>query len=112
MERILALKPMSQFDALAIPMDASFTAQAELAPYTAVSETVPMSERNRAGTRAAALSRHFDFSREDAIDDQAFNRAIWAAVRGDDAVLPAPVHAAFVRQIPSAHGGDDDDDDD
>ena len=49
-----------------------------------------------------------NFAREDANDEQLFNHVLWAALRGDDSVMPAPVHAGFVRSIP---GGDDDDDD-
>ena len=48
-----------------------------------------------------------NFAREDANDEQLFNRVLWATERGEAAVMPAPVHAAFVRSLP---GADDDDD--
>jgi DNA-binding beta-propeller fold protein YncE/phospholipase C len=109
-EAILGMEPMSQFDAAANPMRASFQAEADLAGYTAVPSRVPLNEHNPARTRGAAISAHFNFSHEDAIDDQAFNHVIWAAVRGEQSVMPAPVHAAFVRSLPAADDDDDDDD--
>jgi len=42
------------------------------------------------------------------VDDQAFNRVIWAAVRGEGSPMPAPVHAAFVRALPRTPDGDED----
>ncbi|HZZ58051.1 MAG TPA: alkaline phosphatase family protein [Opitutaceae bacterium] len=108
MEHILGLPPMSLFDAVATPMDESFDDLADLAPYRALPPEVSLLERNPAKTKAAAAAAHFDFSKEDLIEDQAFNRAIWMAMRGDEAVMPAPVHAAFVRAFKA---GDDDDDD-
>jgi DNA-binding beta-propeller fold protein YncE len=111
MELILGLEPMSQFDAQANPMRASFQAAANLDPYVAIPNRVSLEERNAARTRAAALSAKFNFSHEDAIDDQEFNLVIWAAVRGEHSVMPAPVHAAFVRSLPAGDDDDDDDDD-
>ena len=64
-----------------------------------------LEERNPGGTPAARISATFDFSREDAVDDQAFNRVIWAAVRGENSPMPPPVRAAFVFQ----HQGEKDD---
>jgi DNA-binding beta-propeller fold protein YncE len=109
-ELILGLEPMSQFDAAAAPMAASFQAAADLRPYTATAARIDLGKRNPAGTRTAAISARLDFSHPDAIDDQVFNRVVWAAVRGEDSTLPAPVHAAFVRSLPK--GADDDGDDD
>lgn len=50
------------------------------------------------------LSEKFDFSKEDRIPDDQFNKVIWAAM-GMDCPCPAPVHAAFV----SVDKDDDDD---
>ena len=107
-ELILGLEPMSQFDAAATPMRAAFQGKPDLAPWTARLARVDLEERNPGGTPAAALSARFDFSREDAVDDQAFNRVIWAAVRGEGSPMPAPVHAAFVRALPRTPDGDED----
>jgi DNA-binding beta-propeller fold protein YncE len=108
MEYLLGLAPLSQFDAAAPPMRRGFQAAADLSPYAAVPAQVDLDQRNPAGTRAAAISARMDFAREDANDEQLFNRVLWAAERGERSPMPAPVHAAFVRPLPG--GGDDDDD--
>jgi DNA-binding beta-propeller fold protein YncE len=108
-ELILGLDPLSQFDAAATPMRASFQPSADTRPFSAVGARVDLAEANPPGTGGAALSASLDFSRPDAIEDQLFNRVVWAAVRGDREPMPAPVHAAFVRSLPK---GDDDGDDD
>jgi DNA-binding beta-propeller fold protein YncE len=105
-ELILGMGPMSQFDAVAAPMRDCFQSEPDLSAYHAVSAGVDLESRNPAKGPLAETSSHFDFSREDLVEDQAFNRVIWASVRGEGALPPAPVHAAFIRQMP---GLDDDD---
>jgi hypothetical protein len=56
-------------------------------------------------TSMSRLSETFDFSKEDRIPDDQFNKVIWAAIKGLESPCPAPVHAAFV----SVEKGDDDD---
>ena len=111
-ELILGLQPMSQFDSAAPPMRACFQSKPELTPWSARPARVDIEARNLGGTEAARVSATFDFSHEDAVDDQAFNHVIWAAVRGPDSVMPAPVHAAFVRSVPTVSPGDGDADGD
>ena len=108
-ELILGLQPMSQFDAAARPMWASFQARADLTPYNARPARIDLQEKNVAESRAAKISSAFDFSREDAIDEQSFNRVIWSTVRGERVPMPAPVHAAFVRALPKKDTDGDDD---
>ncbi|HVU36510.1 MAG TPA: alkaline phosphatase family protein, partial [Opitutaceae bacterium] len=112
MELILGLEPMSQFDAAATPMWASFQSRPDFSPWTDRPAQVDMDRRNPAGTRGARESAGFDFSHEDAVDDLALNRVVWEAVRGEHSVMPAPVHAAFVREITTASDGDADGDGD
>ena len=107
MELVLGLPPMSQFDAAAAPLWASFQATADFRPYSVIVPAVDMDARNPTGTELSRLSSHFDFSKEDQVDDRLLTRVIWKAVRGEGAEPPAPVHAAFVRTLPK---GDDDDD--
>jgi hypothetical protein len=104
MEYLLGMAPLSQFDDAAPPMRNSFQAAADLTPYAAEPARVDLLEKNPPNTRGAAISAQMNFAREDANDDQLFNHVLWAALRGDDSVMPAPVHAAFVRPIA---GGDD-----
>ena len=107
MELILGLKPMSQFDAAALPMFNSFTNVPDLTPYALRPVTVNMKERNGPRAPGAKKSAQMDFSKEDAVDDLVLNEVIWQSVRGEHAVMPPPRRAAFV----FTHPAKDDDDD-
>jgi hypothetical protein len=108
MELILGLEPMSQFDAAARPMFASFTSTPDVAPYECRPVPVDMQELNLPDAPGARLSETLDLSREDAADDLVFNEIIWKAVKGADSMMPPPVRAAFV--LPRSEPDDDDDD--
>ncbi|MGH7134813.1 MAG: alkaline phosphatase family protein, partial [Pirellulales bacterium] len=108
MELILGLKPMSQFDAAARPMYASFQAQADLTGYRERPARVNLQARNPSIGWGVEQSAQLDFSREDAADDILLNEIIWRSVRGPDSRMPPPVRASFV----IARGDDDDDDED
>lgn len=107
MELILGLKPMSQFDAAAMPMHRSFTGKQDLRPFTALPSNVDLQQRNAVTAWGSNLSRKMDFTKEDAADDLLLNEVIWRSIRGDDSSMPAPKRAAFVR----VHGDGDEDDD-
>ncbi len=104
MELILGLKPMSQFDAAAMPMRNSFTSKADARPYVARKISADLNEKNLETAWGSALSGSMDFTKEDAADDLQLNEVVWRSVKGSDVKMPAPVRAAFVR------AGDDDDD--
>jgi DNA-binding beta-propeller fold protein YncE len=108
MELILGLKPMSQFDAAARPMYASFQAEPDLTPYEHVVPDVDLTETNKATAWGAKLSESFDFAKEDSVDDLLLNEVIWRSVKGADCPMPAPVRAAFV--CPQVKAAKDDDD--
>ena len=82
MELILGLKPMSQFDAAARPMYASFQAKPDLRPYEHVVPKVDLNEKNPPTAWGAELSEKFDLAKEDAADDLLFNEVIWRSVKG------------------------------
>ncbi len=96
MELILGLKPMSQFDAAARPMYASFQVKPDLRPYEHLAAGVDLGTKNTAQAWGAKLSEQFDLTKEDAVDDLLLNEVIWRSVRGPNAPMPAPVRAAFV----------------
>jgi hypothetical protein len=100
------MKPMTQFDAAALPMFASFSPTPDLRPYQAVTPSARLDETNLASAWGAEASSKMDLTREDAADDLQLNEVIWRSVRGRDAAMPAPVRAGFVLQAK-----DDDDDD-
>jgi hypothetical protein len=96
MELILGLKPMSQFDAAAKPMYASFTAKPDLTPYEKLVPKVDRDEKNPKTAWGAKESEKLDLDEEDLADDLLFNEIIWRSVKGADSPMPAPVRAAFV----------------
>ena len=96
-ELILGMPPMSQYDAAATPMWRSFNAQPDTSSFTCLPEQVDLNEISPDGTRLAEMSKSLDFSREDLVPDQLMNVITWKGVKGEDAVMPTPVRAAFVR---------------
>ncbi len=108
MELILGLEPMSQFDASARPMYASFTAEPDFTPFEHRPPGVDLKAINAPNAPGAEASLKLDLSVEDRADDLVFNEIIWKAVKGADSVMPPPVRAAFV--LPRAGEHDEDDD--
>ncbi len=107
MELILGLEPMTQFDAAALPMQASFRAGADFAPYKHRPAEVNIMEKNPLFGWGADASAKLDFSVADAADDLKLNEIVWKSVRGMDSPMPAPVRACFV----FPHRGSEADDD-
>ncbi len=96
MELILGLQPMSQFDALAMPMFASFQKEPDLRPYVAL---MPKTDREAKAPKlawGAQESLKMDFTKEDAADDLLLNEIIWRSIRGATAAMPAPIRRAWV----------------
>src|SRR5207249_2225128 len=96
MELILGLRPMSQFDAAAQPMYASFQAKADTRRYEHVIPSADLTETNKVTAWGSKLSEKFDFTKEDSADDLLLGEVIWRSVRGPHSPMPAPVRAAFV----------------
>ncbi|MBN9521896.1 beta-propeller fold lactonase family protein [bacterium] len=111
MELILGLKPMSQFDAAARPMFNSFTAKADLTPFTHAPAKIDLNEKNLPNAVGAAESEKLNLAKEDQADDIIFNRIIWQSVKGPDSPMPPPVRAAFFLPIKPPKADHDDDDD-
>ncbi len=100
MELILGLKPMTQFDAAALPMYDSFQPRPDLAPYKQRPANVDLNARNKPGAWGSEVSAHLDLTREDAADDLVLGEIIWKSVRGADSAMPPPVRASFVFPLP------------
>lgn len=96
-ELILGMPPMSQFDAGATPMWRSFSKEANLKPYNMRPAQIDLNEKNTRENAWQRKSELFDFSKEDRIQDREFTEVIWKAVRGTDAIVPAPKRAAFFK---------------
>jgi hypothetical protein len=107
MELILGLKPMSQFDATALPMFYCFQSKADLRPYQAEPSRVSLNEKNGDTAWHHEISETLNFAKEDAADDLLLNEMVWRSVRGPNHPMPAPVRAGFVF-VPSGEKDDDD----
>lgn len=94
-ELLVGLTPMTQFDAYAPPMAGSFTFRPDFTPYTAVQPATSLTAVNGPSAPMASVSAGQDLTREDQINEQEFNEAIWKSVRGADSVMPAPKHSLF-----------------
>lgn len=106
MELILGIPPMSQYDAAAMPMWRCFQPTADMTPFNAKPLQWDINEKNTKQNTWQRKSETFDFTKEDRIPDHEFTEVIWKAVKGEDAVVPAPRRAAFVKQ---SEEKDDDD---
>ena len=82
-EEILSLDHLSQFDAFGRPYRGVFASQADLTPYTALMPAISRTERNPANPPGARASAALDFRSEDRVDDDVFNRILWAAIKGE-----------------------------
>jgi hypothetical protein len=102
-ELILGLPPLSQFDAAASPMFASFTDQLDPTPYTAAPPRIDLNARNDRLAYGAERSQRMDFSEYDKIDDFELNEILWHAVKGPNAPLPPAVRRAIAYR-PSHQG--------
>ena len=77
MELILGLKPMSQFDAAAMPMFNSFQTRPDLRSYKALPAQVDLNAKNLQTAWGSEASKQMDFTKEDAADDLLLNEVVW-----------------------------------
>ncbi len=97
-ELILGLKPMSQYDAAALPMWKCFSQTPDTTPFRARPSNINLNDKNPDDRSPLALkSLTFNFTKEDSAPDIEFNEVIWKAVRGAHSVMPAPRRAAFIK---------------
>jgi YVTN family beta-propeller protein len=94
-ELILGLVPLSQYDASARPMFASFTDKPDLTPYTHESERINLNELNALTAYGAERSLKMDFDEYDRIDDFELNEILWKSIKGKDAPVPPAVRRAI-----------------
>jgi len=92
MELLLGLPPMSQYDAAAMPLYASFSDQPDLNPFQLLPPQVDLNAKNTPESYGARASAKMDFDDYDRAPMQALNEIIWKSVRGSDSPMPAPVH--------------------
>jgi len=95
-ELILGLPPMNQLDASATPMNNCFTEKADLTPYSALPNLIPLDRLNpEVSEIKEARARHWaersvkmNLDEVDKADENVFNRVLWHAIRGRDDTYP------------------------
>ncbi|HKD45449.1 MAG TPA: bifunctional YncE family protein/alkaline phosphatase family protein [Candidatus Angelobacter sp.] len=92
MELLLGLPPMSQYDAAAMPMYASFGTEPDLTPYKLLPALVDLAAKNTEKSYGARLSQRMDFSDLDRAPMHALNEILWKSVKGAESPMPPPVH--------------------
>jgi len=92
MELLLGLPPMTQFDAAATPMYASFGTTADPAPYQKKDSEVDLNARNTSRAYGAKRSKEMDFDDVDRAPMYALNEILWKSIKGARSPMPAPVH--------------------
>lgn len=107
MELILGLNPMSQYDAAAMPMWRCFDSEAKSFDFKAIKPNVDLQARNVVRNEWQRRSELFNFDKEDANNDVAFNLVLWHGLKGNAIPFPGPTRAAFI--FPIVKKDDDDD---
>lgn len=100
MELILGLSPLTQYDASATPLFASFTTKPDLTPFTLVPPRIDVNAKNGAAAFGAKASARMDWSDYDRIDEDTLNRILWHSIKGVDVPMPAPVRRVLPGPVP------------
>jgi hypothetical protein len=98
MELLLGIPPMTQYDAAATPMTASFTDVANLEPYIHEPPRVDVQAKNLKTAWGSGESEAMDFSDYDRTPMFALNRILWKSVKGADSEMPLPVRGIHFRR--------------
>jgi YVTN family beta-propeller protein len=111
MELLLGLPPMSQYDAAAMPMYASFGVQPMATPFNVIQPLIDVNAVNTRKSYGADQSSRMNFKELDRAPMQALNEIIWKSVKGPDSIMPPPVHR-FRPLVDGSESGKKDKDDD
>jgi YVTN family beta-propeller protein len=110
MELILGLPPMNQMDATAAPMAACFSEAADLTPYTAVPNKVPLDQLNPdvkaihdpVQRKYAVASSKLPLEDADECPEDLLNRILWHAQKGSQTPYPAWAVEANRKRVSNA----------
>lgn len=100
-ELILGMQPMSQYDAAANTMWKCFDKKESSMGFVAKPLQWDINEKNTVQSAMQRKSEKFNFKKEDSINDHDFTEVLWKGLKGDQAVVPAPKRAAFLKSNPS-----------
>jgi len=96
-ELILGMPPMSQYDAGATSLWRCFDKTANAKGFTMKPLQADINEINTVHSAMQRKSETFNFKKEDSINDNDFNEVLWKGLRGENARVPAPKRAAFLK---------------
>lgn len=91
MELLLGLPPMTQYDAAAQPMFATFMKSSKRDIYALVAAQTDLNAKNTAASPGAELSAKMDFSEYDLAPEDDLNRVLWANAKGTKVPYPGIV---------------------
>lgn len=97
-ELLLGLPPMTQYDAAATPMYASFTDKSDLTPFDHLKPLIDINQLNSERAWGAAESLKMDFSEYDRTPMFALNEIVWKSVKGGQSEMPLPVRRFHFRK--------------
>ncbi|MBV9216638.1 MAG: bifunctional YncE family protein/alkaline phosphatase family protein [Acidobacteria bacterium] len=89
-DEILGLTPLSQFDFYGRPLRELFNKEPDLRPYVALKPEQSLDEVNPQKAPAAQASLLLDLDTADKADEDAFNRVLWMAIKGEGVPYPQP----------------------
>jgi DNA-binding beta-propeller fold protein YncE len=120
MELMMGLPPMNQFDAMAPVMRECFTERADVRPYVALANRVPLDQMNPKKAKATTQQRQsaeqseaMNWGEPDRVDEDVLNRILWHAMKGEGARYPAEfagAHGKGLKGLKLKAVEDDDDD--
>jgi YVTN family beta-propeller protein len=105
-ELVLGLPPMTQYDAAATPMWRCFSKTPDNTTFNSLPSNINLNDVNPKGTKLVAMAKGLNFSEVDRVPDEVMNAMLWKSVKGENARVPAPVRAAFVKAIKKAEEED------
>ncbi len=97
-ELLLGLDPLTQYDAAAYPMFASFEKKANLSPYEPLDARVDLSAKNPPNAYGAQASLRMNFDEVDEAPEDELNEILWKSIKGPNSPMPPPVR----RMLPVA----------
>lgn len=90
---------MSQYDAAATPMWRSFSKTPNNTIFQSLPSNINLNDLNPGGTKLAAMAKGLNFTGVDRVPDEVMNNMLWKSIKGENAKVPVPVRAAFVKPI-------------
>jgi hypothetical protein len=91
-ELLLGMPPMSQYDAAALPLYASFGAVPEATQFSVIAPQIDVNAKNTKQSYGAGESMNMDFLDVDLAPMHALDEIVWKSLKGADVPMPSPVH--------------------